>query len=268
MKTVKIFAVMVALAFVFCAFSFAQANPVVNLYGAKGQVDLFAAELQKNGVTANKIYGEPAYGKYDGKKWPGVRYQIGTDQTEDGWIPVSNGRVKRGILCQLQASHAKAIADALNKKVRVSDPFIRMESGVSVTCSGDQCWPYDGSKGITISLREPLMFDGHEVRTFIVPIKEARPKNSIGVKAEWHNQSQYHYKTGWQPAVAFYNVTRDPNALMTPQKRALVLAHLAKIMPLTLNKSAGKEGDACYDLVINEDGSVLYDNTTLRLPAK
>jgi len=271
MKTTRIFVVMAALVFGFCAVSFAQ-MPVVNLYGAQAQVDTFAAELQSNGVVANKIYGQPAMGKLNGKSWPGVRYQIGTDQSEDGWVPVSNKRAKNGILCELQKGHARTIAEVLRRKAttptaRVPEPFVTLASGAGITCSGDQCWPYDGSKGITISLRCPLMYNGHEVRTFIVPVKEARSKNSIGVKSEWHNQSQYHYKTGFQPAIAFYNIDSDPNALMTPQKRTLALAHLAKIMPMTEGKS-GKEGDACHDLVINENGSQMYDNTTLRLPAR
>lgn len=271
MKSAKMFIVFVVLAMVFCAVSFAQAT-AVNLYGSKAQVDLFAADLQKYGVEVNKIYGEPAMGKYNGKDWPGVRYKIdGDKEGNDAWIPVSKSAVKKGLLCDLQKDQAMRIAEVLKKRTAeptiavtpIPKPFLAKPSGEGILCLGDQCWPYDGSRGITVSLRCPIMFEGRELRTFILPVKEARSPNSIGIKMEYHNTSQYHYKTGWQPAVAFYNVTKDPNSLMTPQKVAIVQAHLKKIAHLK-DGQPGVEGDACFDLVLNENGSVLYNNTTLR----
>jgi hypothetical protein len=264
----KLWILSVVMVLFFAVSAFAQQRPVVNLYGAKGQVDLFAAELAKNGITSNNTYGEPAYGTYNGKKWPGVRYQIGANQTEDGWVPVSNSRVKDGTLCELQQSQAKLIADTLKRRaaahtvakpIPVPEPFITFDSGKGgVICSGRECWPYDGTKAITFRLRCPIVINGKEVRTVIVPKKDLRGANNIGAKAEYHNRNDFWWpETGWGPVIAFYNVNQDPNFLMTPLKRSLVEAHFKKNMPLKIGQP-GEEGDACFDLVINENGSVLY----------
>jgi hypothetical protein len=256
----------VALAMVVGAVSFAQAE-TVTLSGEKGQVDLFAAELQSNGVASSNIvrnYGEPAMGRYNGKKWPGVRYQLGSDPSEDGWVPISNDRAKKGTLCRLQQAQAKNIADVARTggggRSVPQAVVLPSAEGAGAICSGRECWPYDGSKGITIDLRCPVMVNGQAVRTVVMPRKDLRGNNNIGAKVEYHNRNDYWWSaTGWGPVIVFYNVNQDPNALMTPQKRGIIEAHLRKIVPMKAGQG-GEEGDACYDLVLNENGSVLFQN--------
>jgi hypothetical protein len=256
----------VALSIVAGAVSFAQAE-IVNLQGGKGAVDLLASDLRSEGVADNNInrqYGQPAMGTYEGKPWPGVRYQIGSDQSEDGWVPVSDSRVDKGVLCRLQKEQAKQIARVLRSGFArgkgVPQAFVAPSSaGSGAICSGRECWPYDGSKGITIDLRCPVVVNGQAVRTVVMPRKDLRGNNNIGAKVEYHDQNVWWPQTGWGPVIVFYNVDKDPNALMTPQKRGVIEEHLRKIIPMKAGQS-GLDGDACYDLVLNENGSQLFKN--------